>query len=328
MLGHCCCPQAFSSCREQGQLSPVMPSNHLILCHPLLLLPSIFLDKIPGSNPVPCIGRQTPSHWTTAKSSNSCWFCFFEVSPNRPLPVPFHSSSLVPAHHLSSRWLQWPPPWPPRFYLMLSWEPSSTLATIKQRWITSSPSSKPCTDTCLPPRGRWAVPLVLQVFPDQAPALASALPSTCTLTHLFAFPWIPCASCLLFMPPASFSTPNFSPSSLACCRGVTPLVIRPALQRGKLQCTHAACRHFDMIMIPLFSEIFGNGLSSPRLSHQMWELPLKPKIWTNAINQMHCLGKVNQRTQRFRVDQRAIRRRQWHPTLVFLPGKSHDGGAW
>ena len=188
-------------------IESVMLSNHLILCHPHLLLPSIFLDQ--GSSPVLCIGRQTSNLWTTVKSSNSCWFCLFDVSPHQPLLFPFHSFSLVWAHHLSSIWFQWPPPWPPCPYLILSWEPSPTLASIKCQ-ITSSPFSKPCTSSCLPPRWRWAAPLVLQSFlikpllwPPHAPSLISLL---------FLEPPVPPAFCLCQSLPPKF--PPFFPCLL------------------------------------------------------------------------------------------------------------------
>ena len=40
----------------------VMPSNHLLLCHPLLLLPSIFPSIRVFSESVPCI--RWPNHWS------------------------------------------------------------------------------------------------------------------------------------------------------------------------------------------------------------------------------------------------------------------------
>ena len=41
----------------------IMPSNHLILCHPLLLLPSIFLSiRVFSSESVLCI--RSPKYWS------------------------------------------------------------------------------------------------------------------------------------------------------------------------------------------------------------------------------------------------------------------------
>ena len=67
----------------------VMPSNHLILCHPLLLLPSIFSSIRVFSNKSVCI--KWPKYWSFSFSISPSnehsrlisfrmdWFDFFEV---------------------------------------------------------------------------------------------------------------------------------------------------------------------------------------------------------------------------------------------------------
>ena len=52
-------------------IKPVMPSNHLILCHPLLLLPSIFPSIKVFSNKLPLCTR-----WP------KCWSFSFSNSPS------------------------------------------------------------------------------------------------------------------------------------------------------------------------------------------------------------------------------------------------------
>ena len=50
----------------------VMPSNHLILCHPLLLLPSVFPNiRVFSNKAVLCI------IWP------KCWSCSFSISPSK-----------------------------------------------------------------------------------------------------------------------------------------------------------------------------------------------------------------------------------------------------
>ena len=48
----------------------VMPSSHLILCHPLLLLPSIFLSIRVFSN-VPSLCIRRPKYWSFSISPSS-----------------------------------------------------------------------------------------------------------------------------------------------------------------------------------------------------------------------------------------------------------------
>ena len=52
-------------------IEPVMPSNHLILCHPLLLLPSIFPSiRVFSNESILCI--RWPKYWS----------CSFSISPS------------------------------------------------------------------------------------------------------------------------------------------------------------------------------------------------------------------------------------------------------
>ena len=80
----------------------VMPSNHLILCHPLLLLPSIFPSIRVFSNELVCIRR--PKYWSFSFSitpSNEYsvpvsfrmdWFDLLAVQGTLKSPLQHHSS--------------------------------------------------------------------------------------------------------------------------------------------------------------------------------------------------------------------------------------------
>ena len=87
MIIICCCPVTKScptlcdsmDCSPQDTLSftisqsvlKLMPSNHLILCHPLLFLPSIFLSISVFSNEsAVCISW--PKYWNFSFSINLC----------------------------------------------------------------------------------------------------------------------------------------------------------------------------------------------------------------------------------------------------------------
>ena len=53
----------FQSLLKLMSVESVMPSNHLILCHPLFLPPSIFpIIRVFSSKSVPCIRR--PKYWS------------------------------------------------------------------------------------------------------------------------------------------------------------------------------------------------------------------------------------------------------------------------
>ena len=82
-------------------LSQVMPSNHLILCHPLLLPPSVFPSIRVFSNKsalsftsVAQLGRLFVTPWTAAHQASlsitNCW---------RP-PKPMSIDSVMPSNHL------------------------------------------------------------------------------------------------------------------------------------------------------------------------------------------------------------------------------------
>ena len=53
----------------------VMPSNHLILCHPLLLLPSIFPSIRVFSNES-ALRIRWPKHWSFSFSISPMYYCF------------------------------------------------------------------------------------------------------------------------------------------------------------------------------------------------------------------------------------------------------------
>lgn len=145
-------------------------------------------------------------------SATTLWFCFFDFSPN----CPFFSLSTVPANPEPSSLL-----WTVAAASSLASLPpvSHPLSSYPPHWpplniILHFPCpSDPRDSTLLPLRWRLSCSPVLRVFPDQTPALASALllfPYICT--QQFAFPWIPCTSFHLFMP---FSPPRI-PFLLSC----------------------------------------------------------------------------------------------------------------
>ena len=71
----------------------VMPSNHLILCHPLLLLPSIF-PSISSVQTLSCVPLfATP--WTTACQAS------LSITSSRNLPKPMSTESVMPSNHLT-----------------------------------------------------------------------------------------------------------------------------------------------------------------------------------------------------------------------------------
>ena len=61
----------FQSFLKLTSIELVMPSNHLILCHPLLLLPSIFPSIRVFSNDSVFFIRW-PKHWSFSLSTSSC----------------------------------------------------------------------------------------------------------------------------------------------------------------------------------------------------------------------------------------------------------------
>ena len=85
-------PGAFSnSC----PLSQWMPSNHLILCHPLLLLPSIFLSISVFSNEL-ALRIRWPKYWSfsfsTSPSFRIDWFDLLALQETLKSLRQYHSS--------------------------------------------------------------------------------------------------------------------------------------------------------------------------------------------------------------------------------------------
>ena len=71
-----CCPSPTSgACTISCPLELVMPANHLIFCHPLLLLPSIFPSiRVISNESVP--GIRWPKYWSFS----------FRVNPSNEYP--------------------------------------------------------------------------------------------------------------------------------------------------------------------------------------------------------------------------------------------------
>ena len=83
----------------------VMPSNHLILCHPLLLLPSIFPSiRVFSNESVLCIRR--PKYWSfsfsISPSNEYSGLTFFRVDWFDLLAVQGTLKSLLQHHHLKA----------------------------------------------------------------------------------------------------------------------------------------------------------------------------------------------------------------------------------
>ena len=68
--------QAFLSITNSLSIESVMPSNHLILCHPLLLLPSIF-PSIRDFSTESALRIRWPKYWRFS----------FSISPSNEHPV-------------------------------------------------------------------------------------------------------------------------------------------------------------------------------------------------------------------------------------------------
>ena len=76
----------------------VMPSNHLILCHPLLLLPSIFPSISESVHLLSCV-RLFVTPWTAARQASLTITNTWSSLDSPPLSQPCHpaiSSSVVP----------------------------------------------------------------------------------------------------------------------------------------------------------------------------------------------------------------------------------------
>ena len=63
------CPSPTPRVHPPMSIEPVMPSNHLILCHPILLLPSIFHSIRVFSNE-PALRMRSPKYWSFNFSSS------------------------------------------------------------------------------------------------------------------------------------------------------------------------------------------------------------------------------------------------------------------
>ena len=84
-IQHARCPCPSPTCSKSCLLSveSVMPSNHLLLCHPLLLLPSVFPSiRVFFSESVLCI--RWPKYWhlsfSVGPSSEYSGLIFFRIN--------------------------------------------------------------------------------------------------------------------------------------------------------------------------------------------------------------------------------------------------------
>ena len=93
-------------------IESVMPSNHLILCHPLLLLPSIFPSiKVFSNEPALC--NKWPSYWSFSFSISPFseyselisfrmdWFDLLEVQGTLKSLLQHHSTKASILQHLA-----------------------------------------------------------------------------------------------------------------------------------------------------------------------------------------------------------------------------------
>ena len=76
------CPSHSPSLLKPMSTESVMPSNHLILCHPLLLLPSIFLSIRVFSNELALLIRW-PKYWSFRHDyEGKIWLLVHRTIPN------------------------------------------------------------------------------------------------------------------------------------------------------------------------------------------------------------------------------------------------------
>ena len=110
-------------------IKSVMPSNHLILCHPLLLLPSVFLSiKVFSNEPV--LRIRWPKYWSfsfsISPSSEHSGLISFRMDWLDLFAAQGTVKSLL-QHHSSKASLLW---YPPFFIVQLSYPYMTTGKTI------------------------------------------------------------------------------------------------------------------------------------------------------------------------------------------------------
>ena len=80
-------------------IESVIPSNHLILCHPLLLLPSVFANIGPSSQGY---GFSSSHVWMWKLDYKESWvltnWCFWTVVLEKTLESPLDSKEIRPVH--------------------------------------------------------------------------------------------------------------------------------------------------------------------------------------------------------------------------------------
>ena len=103
------CPASLSITIFQNLLKSVMPTNHLILCHPLLLLPSMF-PSIRVFNSELVLHIKWPKYWSFSfsicPSSEYSGLISFRIDWFDFLPVPGTLKSLL-QHHSSKASILW-----------------------------------------------------------------------------------------------------------------------------------------------------------------------------------------------------------------------------
>ena len=89
-------------------IESVMPSNHLIFCHPLLLLPSIFPSIRVFSNE-PALHIKWPKYWSFSirPSNEYSGLIFFRIDWLDLLVVQWTPKSFLQPHNLKASVLQW-----------------------------------------------------------------------------------------------------------------------------------------------------------------------------------------------------------------------------
>ena len=103
------CPSFSQSLLKLMSIESVMPSNHLILCHPLLLLPSLFPSIRVFSNEL-ALPIRWPKYWnfsfSTRPSNEYSGLISFKIGCFDLLAVPGSLRSLL-QHHNSEASILW-----------------------------------------------------------------------------------------------------------------------------------------------------------------------------------------------------------------------------